>query len=307
MISEPPSDLIRPAGPGCCCRSDKAPGRLRAEHPAELRFVTYLSPGIPRAFFEAVVDHVRRELGQRASLSVEPRFSGPEKGAEDPFSRGEADVGFMCTPSFLWLRELERPPVELLPAAPVFWDGRTPGQPVYFSEVVVRRESRIRSFLELRGRSWAYNDPCSLSGYYSLLKKLAEMGEDEGFFGRVTCSESHSNSMEMIARGEVDAAAIDSNVLKIKLKSSPELGEQLRVIESWGPFPIQPVVLRSDLHPDLKDRLRAGLLTINAGPHASPTLAGFGLDRFVPITYEHYSSEEQALRKCESALDTWLR
>jgi hypothetical protein len=30
----------------------------------ELRFVTYLSPGIPRAFFEAVVEHVRRTLGR---------------------------------------------------------------------------------------------------------------------------------------------------------------------------------------------------------------------------------------------------
>jgi hypothetical protein len=39
------------------------------EHPEELRFVTYLSPGIPRAFFEAVVEYVRRALGYRTSLS----------------------------------------------------------------------------------------------------------------------------------------------------------------------------------------------------------------------------------------------
>jgi hypothetical protein len=70
------------------------------ERPSELRFVTYLSPGIPRVFFDAVVDHVWRELGQPASLSVEPQFSGPPKGADNPFSKGEADVGFMCAPSF---------------------------------------------------------------------------------------------------------------------------------------------------------------------------------------------------------------
>jgi hypothetical protein len=44
--------------------------------------------------------------------------------------------------------------------------------------------------------------------------------------------------MGMICRGETDATAIDSNVLRIKLKSSPGLRERLRVIESWGPFPI---------------------------------------------------------------------
>jgi phosphonate transport system substrate-binding protein len=273
----------------------------------ELRFVTYLSPGIPRAFFEAVVEHVRRTLGRRASLSVETQVSGPMRGGDDPFSKGEADIGFVCAPSFFWLREMENPPVELLPTAPVFGDVRSPGRPVYFSEVVVRRESPARSFLDLRSSSWAYNDPCSLSGYYNLLKKLAEMSEYGGFFGRVCCSGSHLESMGMICRGEADAAAIDSNVLRIKLKSSPELEELLRVIESWGPFPIQPVVIRSGLDGELKERLRVILLSIGADPHVSPALAGFGLERFAPVTYEHYGPEEQALRKCERALGTRLR
>ena len=268
------------------------------EHPEVLRFITYLSPGIPQSFFEAVVEHVRRTLGQRASLSVETRVSGPMKGGDDPFSKGEADIGFMCAPSFFWLREMENPPVELLPVAPVFSDDRAPERPVYFSEVVVRRESPARSFLDLRDSSWAYNDPCSLSGYYNLLKKLAEMGENEGFFGRVVRSGSHVNSMRMICRGEADAAAIDSNVLNIKLKGSPELRGHLRVLESWGPFPIQPVVLRSGLHPKLKDRLRAALLSIGEEPR-------FGLKHFAPVTYEHYAPEEQALQKCERAPGTY--
>lgn len=224
------------------------------------------------------------------------------RGTEDPFSRGDADVGFMCAPSFLWLLEHETPPVELLRAAPVFRDGRAPGRPVYFSELVVRRDSPAGSFLDLRGRSWAYNDPCSLSGYYNLLKKLADMGKDEGFFGRTCCSGSHLNSLEMVVGGEVDAAIIDSNVLRSRLQAAPELRERLRVIETWGPFPIQPAVLRSGLHPELKNRLRAALLTIGEGGHAPPSLAGFGLERFAPITYEQYVSEGDALRRCERTL-----
>jgi hypothetical protein len=46
------------------------------EHPAGLRFITYLSPGIPQTFFEVVVEQVRRALGQRASPSVEQQVSG---------------------------------------------------------------------------------------------------------------------------------------------------------------------------------------------------------------------------------------
>lgn len=280
------------------------------EHPAGLRFITYLSPGIPRAFFEAVVGHVGRELGMRASLSAESRVSGPARGGDDPFSGGEADAGFMCAPPFFWLREQESPPVELAGAAPVFQDGRAPGRAVYFSEVIVRRECPARSFHELRGRSWAYNDPCSLSGYHNLLKKLAEMGEDEGFFDRVCRSGSHLSSMAMVVGGEVDATAVDSNVMRIALRSDPQLSERLRVVESWGPFPIQPVVLRSDLNSKLKDHVRAALLSID--PSTSPVLAGFGLERFAPVTYEHYASEERVLRKCESVLSgmprrRWVR
>src|SRR5919202_3613399 len=157
-----------------------------ADTSEELRFITYLSPGIPQGFFEAIVDHVRRTLGrERVSLRAETRVSGPERGTRDPFSTGDYDVGFMCSPSYVWLRELRPPPVELLGVAPVFNDARSGGRPVYFCDVVVRADSGVRSFPELRGRSWAYNDRCSLSGYYSLLSKLTGMGADEGFFGRV--------------------------------------------------------------------------------------------------------------------------
>ena len=66
-------------------------------------------------------------------------------------------------------------------------------------------------------------------------------------------------------------------------------------------------MIRSGLHPELKDRLRLKLLALDVSPHVSPTLARFGLERFVPVTYEHYAPEVQALRKCERALGTRLR
>jgi ABC-type phosphate/phosphonate transport system substrate-binding protein len=259
-------------------------------HAEELRFITYLSPGIPQSLYKAITDHARRTLEcERTSLRVDERVSGPEKGSAEPFSGGEADVGFMCSPSFLWLRELRPPPVELLGVAPVFEDARALGRPVYFCDVVVRGDGPIRSFAGLRGRSWAYNDVCSLSGYYSLLNRLAEVGEDEGYFGRIFSSGSHLNSIEAVVRGEADAAAIDSNVLNIRLRENPDLRERLRVIESWGPFPIQPVVVRSALHPQLKEDLRGCLLMADADPRTRRALSGFGLRRFVPVSDEDYS------------------
>ena len=255
----------------------------------ELRFVTYLAPSIPRALFEAVVDHVRHVLGyERASLLVETRTSGPEKGGYDPFSDGKADVGFLCSPSLVWLREVAHPSAELLGAAPVFEDERAGGRPVYFCDVVVRREDPIRSFGDLEARSWAYNDVCSLSGYHSLLAKLAEMGADDRYFDRLVHSGSHLRSLGAILRGEVDAAAIDSNVLRMRLREDPALRGCLRVIESWGPFPIQPVVVRSTLPPDLKAELRDCLLEAGTYPRFRRAVSRFGLRGFTLVEDEDY-------------------
>ena len=253
----------------------------------DIRFVTYLSPSIPQAFFEALADHVQRALGrERVSLRIESQASGPQKGGECSSFAEVADVAFMCAPSFVWLRNLRPPPAELLGVLPMFDDERNQGRPVYFCDVVVRNNAPIQAFSELEGDSWAYNDSCSLSGYYSLLNKLAESGTDESFFDNVFCSGSHLNSIEAVLSGKADAAAIDSNVLRIQ---APTLREELRVIESWGPYPIQPVVVSSALDPELKKRLRAAFLSTEQDQQTRRTLEHFGLSHFVAADQRDYS------------------
>jgi len=254
----------------------------------EISFVTYLSPSIPRALFQAVADHVQRTLGhEQISLRVETQVSGPQKGGECA-SFGD-DLAFMCAPSFVWAQELRPPPVELLGVLPVFDDERNQGKPVYFCDVVVRDDGPTHAFSELEGGSWAYNDACSLSGYYSLLNKLAETGTDESFFDSVFCSGSHLNSIGAVLSGKADAAAIDSNALRIRLREEPSLQEKLRVIESWGPYPIQPIVVRSSLSLDLKERLRAAFLTTKEDQRTHHTLKQFGLSHFITVSPEDYA------------------
>src|SRR5215207_3947328 len=97
----------------------------------DIRIVTYLSPSIPQALFEALADQVQCALGrERVSLRVESRVSGPQKGGECSSFAEEADVAFMGAPSFfIWLRDLQPPPVELLGVLPVFDDERNQGSP----------------------------------------------------------------------------------------------------------------------------------------------------------------------------------
>jgi phosphonate transport system substrate-binding protein len=259
--------------------------------------LTYLSPGLPLALFDAVADHLRRspELGgRRIALASEERVSGPDQSSvdrsEDPFSRGEADVGFLCAPPYLRLREREHPPAELLGVAPVFVDERASGKPVYFCDVIVHRSSLARSFWDLKGGTWAYNDPCSLSGHGGLAARLGSMEEIGTFFGRTIRSGSHPASVRFVADGRADVASIDSNVLKILSERIPALRAEVRVFESWGPYPIQPVVVRTDLDPALKVALRQSLLKAQDDPLTRRELEAFGLKRFVAVDEADYDA-----------------
>jgi phosphonate transport system substrate-binding protein len=251
-----------------------------------LQVITYLAPSIPERFFRVVADHLGEQLGGGAKLMLEPRLSGPRL-QDDPFELGDADVGFMCAPSLVLLGESERPSIELLPVAPVFADARGEGRPVYFSDVVVRAGSEITSFEQLEGRTWAYNDARSLSGWHSALERLRSIPAGSEFFSSAVASGSHLESLRLVLGGRVDAAAIDSNVLIMERAEHPGLVDRIRIIESWGPFPIQPAVVRATLPDATKRAIAEGLADFHRS-EAAARLEGIPFDRFVAVSYEDY-------------------
>lgn len=262
-----------------------------------LRGLTYLSPGIPLEFFELVVRHLGRALGRAPFLESDARVSGPMHGDHDPFAAGQADLGFVCSPSYLYLRSLPQPSVELVPVGFVFGDPRNRGLPHYFSDVIVRADRGCAALEDLRGGVFGFNDPCSLSGYFAARQELACCAPGDGFFAREVCTGSHAASIAAVLAGEVDAAAIDSNVLALAARGRPHLRDRLRVVASWGPYPIQPIVLGSRLFGELGARVSAALLDMPADPEAGPALRRFGLERCVPIDDALYAEERAALER----------
>jgi phosphonate transport system substrate-binding protein len=126
--------------------------------------------------------------------------------------------------------EQREPPIELL-AAPVLRGARYGGRPVYFSNVILRRDSRFRTFADLRGARWAYNEPNSHSGFGVVRYHLARLGEMSGYLGRVIKTGWHEGSIQLVAAGTADASAIDSQVLAVALREHPHLARWLRVID----------------------------------------------------------------------------
>lgn len=256
--------------------------------PEPLRVITYLAPSIPERFFRVIADHLGQRLGGGSELTVEPRMSGPRR-QDDPFELNEMDVGFMCAPSLVLLHETNDPSIDLVPVAPVFADKRNGGRPVYYSDVVVRADSDIVSFDQLRGRTWAYNDARSLSGWHSVLERLCAIPAGSEFFASTVASGSHLESLRLVTQHRVDAAAIDSNVLIMERAEHPGQATRLRVIESWGPFPIQPAVVRATLPEETKARIAGHLSDLHLSA-ATLALEGIPFERFAPVTYEDYLS-----------------
>ena len=245
-------------------------------------------PSIPESFFEFVGGRVAEALGRPLELWTESSVSGPGKGGDDPVSRGEVELAFMCSPSYCWLAKEDVPRAELLPVAPVFRDPRANGRPVYFSDVVVAADSPWESVEQLTAARWVANDRHSLSGCLSI-ERWAESHGVPWDRESVAHSGGHLLSLDWLERGDADAAAIDSNVLRRALAEAPERAERFRVVGSWGPFPIQPLVVPRSLPAEVRQVAVDVLVSLGTRDHDRARLHEFDVQRFAPVRGEDYA------------------
>jgi phosphonate transport system substrate-binding protein len=243
-----------------------------------LRFITFLAPNL-FGVYAFITRYVGAQLGLATELVVGSAYA--EMAAR-------ADVGFICGLPYVELKDRHGLDLEPL-AAPVLSGPRYGGQPVYFSDVIVRCESPFQTFADLRGRSWAYNEPLSHSGYGITRYRLVQLGEINGYFSRVVEAGWHERAIRLVCSGEVDASAIDSQVLTVALRDQPELAGRLRVIDALGPSPIQPIVAGPRLPVGLKAELRAVLLQMGDDPVARERLAHGFVERLAAVTDATYN------------------
>ena len=245
---------------------------ISARDNSTLRFATFLAPNM-LPVYRFLAERIGDRLGRPVELVVGHSF--------DQFEAGEADLGVICGLPYVWLADRHPPPVEPL-AAPVLSGERYGGRPVYYSDVIVRHDSRITCLEELRGCSWAYNEPASHSGHTVTLYGLVRMGARPGFLGRVVEAGFHQRAIRLVHAGAVDAAAIDSQVLAVERRDHPGLAD-LRIVGSFGPSTIQPVVAASRLPDAWKREVRELLVSLGDDPSARPMLAQGFIERFAAV------------------------
>ena len=228
----------------------------------------------PRETFNSryrdLLDYIGRELG----LPVELVQGKTYAEINDMVRTGDVTFAFVCTNPYLQGRDDFG--MELLAAPEVN------GETTYYSYLVVRADSPFDSLADLRGSTFAFSDPLSNSGRLAPVYQLALAGETpESFFSRSIFTYAHDNSIKAVAENLVDGAAVDSLVYDYWVKTGSDFTSKTKVIEKWGPFGINPVVVRPGLDPALKQQLREVLLGMDTGAAGREILSALLIDRFV--------------------------
>lgn len=246
---------------------------------------------------QAIVD----SIGSRLPLATQFIHDRPWQERERLFDAGEIHVSWICGLPYVHKADQPDPQVELL-VAPVMQGDRYHGRPVYFSDVIVRKDSPFNHFSELRGTMWAYNEPRSHSGYYVTCAHLAELGESLDYFGQMIASGAHQTSLRWLLTGKIDATAIDSTVLETELRQNPHLRSELRVITTLGPSPAPPWIISTAVPPTLREQVRSQFLTLSDQPQGQQILAAAAIARFVTVTDQDYDPIRAMARRAETVI-----
>jgi phosphonate transport system substrate-binding protein len=85
------------------------------------------------------------------------------------------------------------------------WD-----QPYYYSTIVTKPDSKIKSIKDLKGKKIGFVDEKSTSGYLLPMLELQKQGIQKTDLN-IVYTQNHKSSVEMLEKGEVDAIAVFCN------------------------------------------------------------------------------------------------
>jgi phosphonate transport system substrate-binding protein len=154
----------------------------------------------------------------------------------------------------------------------------------YRSCLIVHSDSEVFTPEDMAGKTFAFNDPNSTSGY--LVPSaffMMDMGVDpKKYFSKVTFSGSHEASILAVANKKVEIAATNMPDLSQLTREGKVPRAGLRVIWVSKLIPNDPIVVRKDMPPSLRSAITESLTTMKArNPEAFKEI-GAWVGGFVP-------------------------
>lgn len=254
--------------------------------PLRLAVAAILSPMGTADSYRTFANYLGEAIGRPVELIQRRTYA--ETNAL--IAAGEVDLAFVCTSAYV--EGLKDASMDLL-VAPII-----EGQTVYYSDLIVATSHPALSMADLRGSTFAFTDPMSLSGRVYPTHLVQQMGEEpSAFFSTIFFTYSHDRAIEAVAAGVADGAAVDSLVLRHALRRDPALAGKVKVIHRSPPFGIPPVVVPASLPLRQRAHLQNLLLTMHEDPAGRAILNELGIDRFVTMPVNAYDQAGDLVRR----------
>jgi ABC-type phosphate/phosphonate transport system substrate-binding protein len=158
----------------------------------------------------------------------------------------------------------------------------------YRSAIVVHASNRAATLANLRGARCAINDTESNSGMNMLRAAIAPHAGLTQFFGTITVTGSHAASIQAVANGEADIAAIDCISWGHLTNFRPKTTQALRVLAWTAPTPGLPLITSLGTTAHTRAALLRALQNVAADPALAPIRDALRLNGFETLPLTHY-------------------
>ncbi|WP_276369376.1 phosphate/phosphite/phosphonate ABC transporter substrate-binding protein [Chryseolinea sp. H1M3-3] len=172
------------------------------------------------------------------------------------------------------------------------------GHSVYYGMIITRAASGIKSIKDLNGKTFAYTDELSTSGYL-YPRKMFEKNKIQ--LGKQTFVKKHDEVVRLVYEGKVEGGAAfysppsSDGVMRdarARLKEKfPDIENKVVIIAKTDPIPNDPIVFSKNFNPDVARKLYTGLVKLATDAKGKQTLLDlYGTEGFVKASDADYNS-----------------
>jgi phosphonate transport system substrate-binding protein len=175
------------------------------------------------------------------------------------------------------------------------WHGNTS----YTARIWVRKDSGLKTLEDLRGKTIAFVDPASSSGYVYPMVMLIQRGlvknkDPKTFFKEAVFSGSHDAGLLALLKGHVDALGSFDQAPQQYLKDPAER-EQLAFVAESAAIPEGGICGRDGLDPAVVAKVRAALLKMRGPQYEALLKKLYDIDGFEPAEDREYDVVRAAM------------
>lgn len=246
--------------------------------PLKVAVSAILSPRETYESYEDIFRYISDEMGYPIEFHQRKTYAEINQMLE----AGQLDFAFICTGAYIELDYSKG--VELL-AVPV-----SGGRPTYNAYIIVSDAFAAESFEDLKGSRFAFTDPLSNTGYLYALHRLKVFNETyESFFESTMFTYGHDISIQLVAKGVVDAATINQLIFDYLKANHPERIEGVRIIEVSSDYGNPPVVVSQRLKGEKREQLKQLFLSLHKNIESRSILDDLLIDRFIEGEDDDYN------------------